>query len=150
MGLDPRDIGADVTRPFGNDVGRTGREIHESRISDQDYGTVFVARPQRGIPPAGAKVQVMVEMPPARADSRAGQLAGVGLAMRQEYVFGQPIGFSATVRFRSRWAYSDGNLASESSVQKRAALAVVSRTGIAARGLGRDEDRLIFVGLNVY
>ena len=88
------------------------------------------------VPFPGASVQVVVEMPPARADSQAGQLVGAGLAMRQEYALGQLIGFSAAVRFRPRWAYSNGNSISESSVRESAALAVMSRTRQATQTLG--------------
>jgi len=59
----------------------------------------------RDIPSLGARVQVIVEMPPARVNTRPERLVGEGVAVRLVRAFGQPTAFAAKVRFRSKWAY---------------------------------------------
>jgi hypothetical protein len=54
-------------------------------------------------PRLGARVQVIVDMPPARVNTRPGRLVGEGFAVRLERAFGQPTAFAANIRFRSKW-----------------------------------------------
>lgn len=59
----------------------------------------------RDVPSLGARVQVIVDMPPTSANTRPGRLMGEGVAVRLVRAFGQPTAFAAKVRFRSKWAY---------------------------------------------
>lgn len=98
----------------------------------------------RDLPSLGARVQVIVDIPPTSADARPARLMGEGVAVRQEHASGQLIGFSAAVRFRPGWAYSNGNSISESSVQESVALAVMSRTRQPTQTLGGGKGKHFF------
>lgn len=56
------------------------------------------------VPSLGARMQVIVDMPPARANIRRRRLMGRGVAIRVEYKDGQPAAFAAKVRFQTKWA----------------------------------------------
>ena len=52
------------------------------------------------VPSAGTDVQVVVIVPPARADGCEGRLFGKGVAVRVEHEDGRPAGFAAEVLSR--------------------------------------------------
>ena len=87
------------------------------------------------IPSLGAKVQVIVDMPPARANTRPGRLLGEGVAVRLERAFGQTTAFAAKVRFRSKWACPELPRSDATPWREDAAICPVSHHELPAQSL---------------
>ena len=65
-------------------------------------------------PSRGTRVQVIVDIPPARPNARPTRLTGHGIVVRAEYDGRQAVTFAVKVCFQQRWAYRPaplGNLA---------------------------------------
>jgi len=55
------------------------------------------------VPPPGAEVELIVDMPPMDGSRKSAQLHGKGLAIRVEEQDGRPVGFGAEMTFDCGW-----------------------------------------------
>jgi len=103
------------------------------------------------IPSLGARVQVIVDMPPASANTRRpGRLMGKGVAVRLEHAFGQPTAFAAQVRFRSKWACQLAPIGSQVPRREDAIISPTSQQEPLVRSTELERRETLFYDINVY
>ena len=103
----------------------------------------------RDIPSLGARVQVIVDMPPTSANTRPGRLMGEGVAVRLEHAFGQPTAFAAKVRFRSKWVYPPAPMENSALSKKDAISSTIPHEERLVGPVAQERRESIFYGINV-
>ena len=91
-------------------------------------------------PSLGTSVQVIVDMPPARANARSARLTGHGIVVRVEYESRQAVIFAVKVCFQQRWAYRPAPLGKRSALDG----GHDDAAGLTARPAGWDTTRGTF------
>jgi hypothetical protein len=101
------------------------------------------------VPSVGARVQVIVDMPPAKANTRPGRLTGHGVVEYVEHEDRQPVVFAVRVHSKQRWAYRPAPLGNEASRRENTVVSPNSQQEPLV-GSTDPEHREFFCDVNVY
>jgi hypothetical protein len=102
------------------------------------------------VPSVGARVQVIVDMPPARANARPVRLTGHGVVEYVEHEDRRPTAFAVRVCSKQKWMYRPAHLGNEYPRREAAVISPISQQERLVDPVYPERREPFFYGANVY